>query len=280
MTGVWKRLFLPGVSSAVRVLGLACLICTLACGEDRVVPNPGGVAMNQLVLSGGNACGPAAMITAFRMGDRNWQRVSDGLAGATEKERLWSVIRERGMRPSQHLNGRMRWTRAGVNVADLTDMANEMSAGHSLPGIRNEVLFLKAREDHEELLRRALSRMATSMGKGLPAVISLRRFALRGKGEAADWQLMDAHFVTVISVPKKVERGARSFAVSYVDPWGGKRGQGVIAISDKAFLAGASRDPGASPCLEALFPDAAVGKKLVRAGEATVLTLAAVVGRW
>jgi hypothetical protein len=29
-----------------------------------------------------------------------------------------------------------------------------------------------------------------------------------------------------------------------------------------------------------LFPDAAVGKKLVRPGEATVLTLAAVVGRW
>jgi hypothetical protein len=117
----------------------------------------------------------------------------------------------------------MRWTRAGVNVADLTDMANEMAAGHSLPGIRNEVLFLKAREDHEELLRRALSRMATSMGKGLPPVISLRRFALRGKGGEADWQLMDAHFVTVISVPKKVERGARSFAVSYVAPWGGKR---------------------------------------------------------
>ena len=35
-----------------------------------------------------------------------------------------------------------------------------------------------------------------------------------------------------------------------------------------------------SPCLEADFPEAAVGKKLLRPGEVSTLTVVAVLGRW
>jgi hypothetical protein len=257
-----------------------------AAGEDRAAPNPGATPMNQLVLAGGNACGPASLVTAFRFGNPSWQQVAGRLPGNTEKDRLWSVIRGHGLRPSAHLNGRMRWSRAGVNVADLADMANEMAVGLYLPGVSSEVLFVKPRETQEQLLRRVHGRLETSMEKGLPPVISLRRFVYRRAGGGAPfWLLLEAHFVTVTTLPKKLERGARSFPVSYIDPWGGKRATGVIAISDQVFLAsrpeaGRAVDPAVSPCLEALFPAAAVGKKLVKQGETSVLTLAAVVGRW
>ena len=41
---------------------------------------------NQLVVAG-NACGPAALLNAFRFGNADWQR-RVRLAGATDKERL------------------------------------------------------------------------------------------------------------------------------------------------------------------------------------------------
>ena len=72
---------------------------------------------------------------------------------------------------------------------------------------------------------------------------------------------VDAHFVTITSVPRKLETGATSFPVIYVDPWGGKICQGDIMIPVRGILADGAAG---SPCLEAVFPQAAVGKKLVR----------------
>lgn len=286
MTAVWKFSRQRRPSSVfVSVLGCLVIAGGWAAGEDRVAPNPGAKPLDQLVLAGGNACGPAALVNAFRFGNENWQRAASALPGATEKDRLWSVIRDHGLRPSAHLNGRMRWTKAGVNVADLADIANGMTGGRYLPGISSEVLFIKAGESHEQLLRRVHGRLLTSMEKGLPPVISLRRFVQRRAGGAPFWMLLDAHFVTVTALPRKLEKGARSFGVSYLDPWGGKAADGAIAISGKAFLAsrpvdGRPVDPTVSPCLEALFPAAAVGRRLVRPRETTVLTVAAAVGRW
>jgi len=101
----------------------------------------------------------------------------------------------------------------------------------------------------------------------------LRRYALRNNA----WIVLDAHFVTLITMPRKLDKGARSFPVTYIDPWGGKIATGHIAIPDRAVLA-AGAD--ASPCLEAAFPDASVGKKLLRFGEQHALTISAALGRW
>jgi hypothetical protein len=74
-----------------------------------------------------------------------------------------------------------------------------------------------------------------------------------------------------------LEKNARSFPVSYIDPWGGKIRQGTIAIPDHAVLADSAAR---SPCLEAVFPQAAVGNQLILPGEPTALSVAAVLGRW
>jgi hypothetical protein len=235
------------------------------------------VPANQLVVAG-NACGPTALLNAFRFGNPDWQRASNAIVGDTDKQRIYTIIRESGMRPSNSIKGRPRWSRKGVNIADLHDIANELTRGRFLPLMSQEVLFLKPGETQEKLLRRVHGRFATSLAKGLPPVISLRRYALRRQdGSPPAWVVLDAHFVTLTVAPRKLEKNARSFPVSYIDPWGGKICQGSIAISDRAVLANAAA---AAPCLEAVFPDALVGKKLIRAGESTALTVAAVLGRW
>ncbi len=234
-------------------------------------------AANQLVVSG-NACGPTALLNAFRFGKADWQVPSNSLKGETDKERIYTIIREYGMRPSNHLKGRPRWSRKGLNLADLCDIGNEMTRGTFLPPLTTEIAFLKPGETQAKLLKRIHQHLATSIAKGFPPLISLRRYALRTKGEqAAQWTILDAHFVTLIAVPTKLENAANGFAVTYLDPWGGKTCQGQITIPTAAVLAA---DLLSSPCLTADFPQASVGKKLTKPGEPSALTVAALLGRW
>ena len=71
-------------------------------------------------------------------------------------------------------------------------------------------------------------------------------------------------------------------AIAAVKSWPGNEKLSMQQAADVAFSYlndGGVREHSA-PCLEAVFPDALVGKKLIRAGESTALTVAAVLGRW
>ena len=256
---------------------LASSVFLLSVPSALAVPGTAAAPANQLVVAG-NACGPTALLNSFRFGNQDWQRSSSAIAGDTDKQRIYTIIREFGMRPSNYIKGHPRWSRKGVNLTDLCDIANEMSAGKFLPTISQEVLFLKPGENQEKLLLRVRRCFETSLVKGLPPVVSLRRYTKRSyKGKPPEWMVLDAHFVTVTALPGKLEKNSRSFPVSYIDPWGGKFYQGTISIPDQAILADTGPN---SPCLEAVFPQSSVGKKLVRAGEPDALAIAAVLGRW
>lgn len=273
-TAVWEPMLRPLLSLLLApLLGFPAI----AAPEMREAPNPTAAPVDQLAVAG-NACGPAALLNAFRFGNADWQRASNAIAGANDREQILSIIREIGMRPSKHVPGRSRWSRRGVSLADLHDMADEMVADHYLPQFSEDVFFLKGRETPAELLRRVHRRFEKSLSKGLPPVVSLRRYVLRqSAGNAAQWVVVDAHFVTLTATPRKLDKHARSFPVSYIDPWGGKRYHGVVTIPERPVMAG---DSGISPCLEADFPQCAVGKKQVANGQHTVLAVAAAIGRW
>jgi hypothetical protein len=258
---------------------LSLPFCALAAAAPALREAPAATAApaNQLVVSG-NACGPAALLTAFRFGNSDWRRASDAVTGANDRERILNIIRETGMRPSKHVPGRARWSRRGVSVADLRDMANEMTLGQYLPQISHEVFFLEPRESPEQLLRRVHQRLATSLARGLPPVISLRRYVLRATpGNSPQWTVIDAHFITLTAIPRTLDRQARSFPVSYIDPWGGRRCVGDIAIPATPFMTNAAGNPS---CLEARFPQSPVGKKQIRNNEPTLLSVSAAIGRW
>lgn len=240
----------------------------------KEAPNAGGTPANQLVIAG-NACGPAALLSAFRCGDKNWQRAANAVPGENDRQRLRTIILREGMRPSKNLGGRPRWSKSGVNVSDLCDMANELTQGLYLPGLGYEVLFLKPKETPAKLLDRVHGRMVKSLDKGFPPVLSIRRFVKK----RGTWTVVDGHFVTIIGVEKKLVKGEQGFAVTYLDPWGGKRESGRIVISQATFQVGGN-DPMLAPCLEAAFPKASVGKSKVGKGEATFIATSAAIGRW
>lgn len=249
---------------------LACACCHA--GEMREAPKTDAAPVNQLAISG-NACGPAALLSSFRCGNDAWQRAASSLPGSTDREQLGQWIRRHGLQPSATLKGRKRWTNAGINVEDLVVATNEMTRPLYLPAVAQEDLFLRGGETPEALLRRTHQRLEKSLSKGIPPVLSLRRFVLRG----SKWIPLQGHFVTVTSVPRKLDRGDRSFGFVYLDPWGGKRGQGEFHMPSGPVLAA---DGQASPCLEAFVPTANIAKKEVQRGEITAVIPAAVIGRW
>ncbi len=271
------------IDAPIRMFRLAIIsflfthLSSLAAPPLREVPNPTAISANQLDLSA-NACGPTALLNSFRFGNTDWQKVSNSIKGDTDKKQINNIILKVGMTPSNSITGKNRWTRKGVNVSDLNDAANDITLGKGLPPLDQAILFLKPGESLEQLLHRCHQLLDDSLVAGLPPILSVRRYALRSeKGGKPTWIVIDAHFVTLYSLPQYLDKGDKSFEISYLDPWGGKIHPGTISIPTRPLLAEVAAG---SPCLEAIFPDAAIGKRYVRQGELTILSLAAAVGKW
>lgn len=254
--------------------------------EMWVAPNPDATAIDQLILGGRNACGPAALINSLRTGSQRWRSATVHLNGKSEKARLWDLIRTHGLQPSNHLAGRLRWTKSGIILPDLADMANDFTAPLALPRLKSEIFFLAGEESQRALLSRVHRRLSTSLNNGFPPILSIRRFALRKSWRnPARWIVVDGHCVTLTALPRAKPAGGHPMPVKYLDPWSAMRAEGRIAIPKIHFDASSpvtaeiiANKP--SPCLEADFPQASVGKQELMPTEPTILTLAGAIGCW
>lgn len=238
-------------------------------GFDLVAANAEFPPANQLRISG-NACGPAALLTAFGSGTERWQERVRIIPSKSPRLRMSYIIRVFGSRQSQHLD-RKRWHPArGVGLADLTDIANEMRGPKWLPRIRSELLLRNRRESENELLKRAHARLRRSFKNGLPPIISMQRLALRrdqGTGAPA-WSVVHGHFVTVVAMPGKLDRNDTAFRLRYADPWGGRHAEAAIRIDDRSGY----------PALAIHAPESEVGRDRLKEGEPSIVVLSAVLG--
>jgi len=245
------------------------------CAQELIkAPNQKASPINQR-RAYGNACGPASLLNAFQYGSKKWQKAFISIPGHNSRTRLHYVVKTWGNRPSKHVQGVNRWNaKQGINLLDLTDMANEMRAPYSLPSIKNKVLTAKSRESRIELLHRSHSRIAKSLKKGLPPIISIRRYAFRfnqAVGQKSWWPVR-SHFVVVTEIPEKLKRGATTFSIKYIDPYGGFIREGKIHTDTGSFQN--------NPFLGATMPKTSVGKSLVKSDEETLLTFSAIIGTW
>lgn len=251
----------------IRVRALTFLAAASLAASTAAQPAP--KPYNQLELAG-NACGPAALLNSLRFGGGSWRAAEQSLAAGTDKERIRQFILTSGGRESAHLPGRPRWSRRGVGLLDLRDMANELDR-KIFPRISAAVFFREENEPPGKILARLHGHLGRSLGNGFPPVLSIRRHA---RGASGYWRDVDAHFVTILAVGG-IEDGA--FAVRYADPWGGKIFAGRVRVPQVPLLAGPDGKP---TCAEADFPHARVGKNRLRKGEATALSAAAALGDW
>ncbi len=263
----------------LRIELLLLLTCLFANADPCWVhaPNSGAAPIDQLLV-GSNACGPAAMMNSFRTGSEKWRHAFKVMGGTNDKERMTWIIRDVGMRSSNHVYASPRWNKRGVGVEDLRDMANDVLRKAYLPTLKKEILFRAAGHSPEELLANTHKLMRKSLSAGFPPILSVRRYALRKEPKKnAQWTVIEGHFVTLTRMPCKLQRGDHGFAVTYVDPWRGRRCDGWIGIPERAFM---EDTQGVSSCLEAVFPDAVIGKGRIRQGERTTVAVSATIGKW
>ncbi len=257
--------------TAAPLLSLLLAACSIT-PTFHEAQNTSAKPFNQLDLAG-NACGPAALLNSSRFGSPAWRKLSESPPNLTDLDRIRAIARGPAMRESSSLPGRARWSRAGINLSDLRDVANEMARPLLLPPISQQTLFLKPAERQHWHLSRVRLMLARSLDEGFPPILSLRRYAKRG----GEWTFIQGHFVTVTSVPENITSTQTSFPVKFIDPWGGRFREGNISITGRSFLGKSAAE---SPNLEAVFHDVTVGIRQVRAGEESILVASGVLGRF
>lgn len=256
---------------APSVLLLPLLAGLTARADERWAPHAVAGAVDQLEVAG-NACGPAALLASFRCGSEKWRAASERIPGKSDRSKLLYIIRAHGLQPSSSLKNRKRWCRDGINVEDLTDIATEIARIGGTPALRGESLLRKGRESPERHLDRLHDRLRDSLKDGFPPILNLRRHVLRdGK-----WIALEGHFVSIVMVPEKLPRRARSFDFIYFDPWGARKCGGTFRAPSQPLMA---PDGGEAVFLEADVPQARIGRAMVRAGESTVVVPTVMIGR-
>lgn len=256
---------------AAPLLSLVLVACSTTPAFHEA-QNLGAKPFNQTDLAG-NACGPAALLNSSRFGSPAWRKLSETPPNLTDRDRMRAIARGPAMRESSSLPGRARWSRAGINLSDLRDIANEMARPHSLPPISQQTLFLKPGETQEAHLRRVRTLLARSLDAGFPPILSVRSYVKRG----GQWTSVQGHFVSITSVPGNLASTQTTFPVKFIDPWGGRFRDGNISISVRPFL---GKSPEENPNLEAAFTDVTVGKRHIRSGEESILIASGFVGRF
>jgi hypothetical protein len=250
---------------------LPLLLATTLAAAERWAPHAAAGPVDQLAVAG-NACGPAAVLTSMRCGGDPWRRIVGKIPGDSDRSKLLYVIKAYGLQPSTRLKNRKRWSPQGINLEDLAAIARELAAAGPAPAPRARPLGPHPGTPSRREVRQAHDAIRDSLKAGFPPVLNLRRLVRRD----GRWQDLEGHFVSVMMVPDKLPRAATSFAVTYFDPWGGRRCRGRLRLREPAGSAGAE---GAGAFLIAEFPEADIGKDRRKAGEASVILATALIHR-
>jgi hypothetical protein len=230
-------------------------------------PNPSAIAANQLSIAG-NACGPTAILNSFRFGSETWRQAAT-IPGSNERSQLRHIIVQEGAKTSRHIKKQRRWTIRGINAADLTDLANDLTKNYSLPKIDLTIA------SEETTLQKTYKHLAASLRNSLPPTAGIRRTVSSTNG---GWKTVDAHFVTIISVPPTLEKNATSFPVTYIDPLGGKILSGNIRLETMTFHIAMKEKNRTNYYISADFPNSQIGKNKVKKNEATQLKIDSIIG--
>ncbi len=254
----------------IRILLISLLFGSLLSAQELDLRAPNAhfdfVDQTQAVR---HSCGPASLINSFGSGSPEWQKVLGKIPAGNDQFRIGTVIKTWGLKPSTTSKDQKRWQlRRGVNFIDLVQIANEMKGRNwKLPAIESEFFFTNSPADAERQLRLAHKRFKKSLKKGLPPIISIRRFVLREK----QWQSVHGHFVVLNALPSRLPRGAKSFPIHFIDPIEAKRYEAEVTILPGEQLL---------PCLFLDCGENKVGRKHVQKNEKNVLGLAGAIGIW
>ena len=185
---------------------------------------PPGVIGQQTI--GNMACGPCALANALAYGDAPSRRAFATLDGATPLDRVETIIRRFGSRPSETYGGkRGRYSPAeGTAYADLPWLANDLMRELSLPEVGSQWLNVRDGENGRAHLRRLHGLFSGALATGLPAVVEVRSFcANTAAPKGPQWDGLLTHWMPVVAVePAILTPRATGFVCRFADSASGE----------------------------------------------------------
>lgn len=193
----------------------ACCFLLSQCAPSgpATAANPDAKAANQLAIAG-NACGPAAALNSLRFGSTPYQAAAQAIPGENDRSQLRHIILKHGGTWSRHVPQRYRWSRRGINAADLTDVINELTRTSNARSVQLQI------PNGTSAFEKSYTQLAQSLRSGFPPVVGLRRYE--------GVKTIDSHFITILQVPDHLDHNATEFPIRYVDPMGARSLQGII----------------------------------------------------
>ena len=264
-------------------LFLFLISCVIARADIVAASFPTEPPANQLRVFD-NSCGPVALYNSLHYGSGPWKELLGQLEAEEAREKIRSIVRIYGSRPSYAGNGARRWHgRHGINAQDLTAVGNDLRNGRRLPALELATYFQGPKVENTRLLKNLYKDLKSSLKRGFPAIATLQRYRTRKTRQGrVFWGIAQSHFVSIIAIPDKLERNARTFDVTYIDPWGGTVLKGAIQAPPSRFPTGvkgnAAFDPSQAPAApRALFPGTRVGLRDIPKGQQSVLILSGLI---
>jgi hypothetical protein len=251
---------------------------------------------------GPRACGPTALLYAFKFGNPVMKAAYAQFPGSTDSDKLKNIVKIFGKRPSKTTYHSVRLDpNNGMAPLDVHATVNDMlSARDGQPILQSQTL---ARETLESkpgaFLKRVHASLRTSILNKVPVVSIIVPYAGKFDGEKNTnvWSEHNGHYVVVTGVPDSLPEESLGFSFQYLDPETGRMDQAFLYEEvERTFLARKETGNGAnqwidnkvnfknrevsSPYLTLTAPGLNLVPGKVRDAQRLVLTLATVIGKF
>ena len=188
---------------------------------------------------GNCACGPCAVFNAFQFGSPALTNLAASLPGTTLADKVRSLISMYGNRSSSIAHNQPRYLdTGGMWDEDIAPFVNDwLKQGDAGPKVRGERLVLKRRETPQEQSQRVYRELSDSLAAGFPPVVNLQSYAADGNSAHANWNWLDGHFVTVVSVQEPPLSNEGGFSMWVADSQSGRVLQVSVCAGNSPFRA-------------------------------------------
>ena len=195
----------------------------LSCVDEAPPTTPEIISQKSI---GEQACGVCALLNALKFGGEAERTAAAKIKGSNDEDRVQTIIEVYGHVPSDAYPERSRYREdEGMCDREMLGMVQDFLTQNGLGRIEGGYLDRAKEEPVGTHLRKVHAKLRRSLDLGFPPIVLIRSFAAEpdSKFEAGySWGGLCGHWVSIVSLPEKLEPDAISFVMQVADSASGR----------------------------------------------------------
>jgi hypothetical protein len=198
--------------------------------------------ITQKLASSNRACLPTCFLNALKFGPTSFQRIFSALPGASDEDKLNSVIDIFASEPSDVRRGARRFESGVVSDDSVSGCNSILLSKDQLAGAHLDMLRGEQPYEH---LHRIHGLLVGSLEPGFPIIATVSAYAATHRKEEFVWSRIAEHSILIVRVPKEIAHNAYGFVFYFIEPAKGELCEGYIhSETIREFRAIKSSSPG------------------------------------